>query len=102
MANMESIVRRWQAASERALDEGVRIVQIDGRRYATSSSQPLGAYELTKTADGWACSCIANREYGMPCKHLAALADALGLDLLSDTRIDWNALEESEPAHAGS
>ena len=33
---MDDIVRRWQAASERALDEGVRILDIGGRHYATS------------------------------------------------------------------
>jgi hypothetical protein len=97
---MDEIIKRWQAASERAIDEKVRIVEIDGHRYATSSSQPLGAYELTKTNEGWGCSCIANREYGMPCKHLAALAETLGLDVLSDMRIDWNAVETPEPAQS--
>lgn len=99
---MDEIVRRWQSASERALEEGIRIVDINGRKYATSTSQPLGAYELTRTDEGWSCSCIANREYGMPCKHLAALADALDLDLLNDMRIDWSALEAVEPAHSSS
>jgi hypothetical protein len=99
---MDQIIRRWQAASERALDEGVRIVEIDGRRYATSTSQPLGAYELTPTDRGWGCSCIANREYGMPCKHLAALAETLGLDVLGDMRIDWNAINEVESLQSAS
>ena len=96
---MDDIVKRWQAASERALDEGIRIVDIGGRHYATSTSQPLGAYELSRTAAGWGCSCIANREYGMPCKHLAALAQQLDLDLIGDMRIDWDAVEAVEPAH---
>jgi hypothetical protein len=102
MGAMDDIVKRWRTASERALEEGVRIVDINGRRYATSSSQPLGAYELTKTDQGWACACVANQDYGMPCKHLAALADALDLDLLNDLRIDWNAVEAAEPAHSSS
>jgi hypothetical protein len=99
---MDEIIKRWKAASERAIDERVRIVEIGSRRYATSSSQPLGAYELSQTEGGWACSCTANCEYGMPCKHLAALADALGLDLLGDMRIDWNAVETPEPVQSAS
>lgn len=99
---MDELVRRWQAASERALDEKIRIIEIDGKRYATSTSQPLGAYELTLTEEGWGCSCIANREYGMPCKHLAALAQVLGLDLLGEVRLDWSALEAVEASPAAS
>src|SRR5947209_1157071 len=97
---MDDIIKRWQAASERSLEERVRIVEIDGRLHATSSSQPLRAYDLSRTEQGWGCSCPANAEYGMPCKHLAALADALGLDVLSDMRIDWDAVQVAETAHS--
>lgn len=88
----EDILRRWQTAAERALDEGVRILEIDGEYRATSSSRPLGSYVLRRSPEGWTCDCVANREYGLPCKHLSVLADSLGLDILSDMRIDWNAV----------
>jgi hypothetical protein len=84
---MDEIITRWQHAAERAADEQVRVLAIGGDYRATSSSHPLGSYLLHKTPAGWACECVANGEYGMPCKHLWALAEALGLDVLSDMRI---------------
>ncbi|HLJ65970.1 MAG TPA: hypothetical protein VKX16_01255 [Chloroflexota bacterium] len=84
---MNDLIRRWQRAVERAGEEQVRIVNIGGELFATSSSQRMGAYRLSRTAAGWACECIANQEHLLPCKHLAALADALGLDVLADMRI---------------
>jgi hypothetical protein len=86
---MEELVRRWQRAAERASEEQVRVIQLSDGLYATSSSQPLKAYRLRHERDGWACECIANAEHHLPCKHLAALADAFELDVLSDMRVDW-------------
>lgn len=84
------VVLRWERAAERARDEQVRVISVDGQYRATSSSHPLGSYLLTPGAEGWSCECIANREYGMPCKHLWALAELLDLDVLRDTRVLWN------------
>ncbi len=84
---MDELVTRWQHAAERATDEHVRVLAIGCDYRATSSSHLLGSYLLHKTPGGWACECVANAEYGMPCKHLWALAEALGLDVLSDMRI---------------
>jgi hypothetical protein len=84
------VILRWERAAERARDEQVRIICVDGQYRATSSSQPLGSYVLTRGADGWSCECIANREYGVPCKHLWALAELLDLDVLRDTHVLWN------------
>ena|SRR5947209_3241846 len=85
---MEDILRRWQRAAERADIEQVRIIEVDGHYRATSSSTPLRSYRLQMTDRGWACECIANREHMLPCKHLAALASILDLDVLSDMRIE--------------
>ncbi len=84
---MDELITRWQHAAERAQDEQVRVLAIGGEYRATSSSHPLASYLLHRTPAGWACECVANGEYGMPCKHLWALAEALGLDVLSDMRI---------------
>lgn len=81
------LVKRWQHAAERAAEEQVRVLALGGEYRATSSSHSLGSYLLHRTPEGWACECIANGEYGMPCKHLWALAEALGLDVLTDMRI---------------
>jgi hypothetical protein len=86
----QDIIQRWQRAAQRALDESVRVIQIDGQFRATSSSQPLASYLLQETPEGWACECIANHEYMMPCKHLWALAETLGLDVLQDMRVTWD------------
>ncbi|MBV9281868.1 MAG: SWIM zinc finger family protein [Chloroflexi bacterium] len=91
---MEGLIARWRNAARRAEEEQVRILSIDGAYRATSSSRPLGSYRLDRTVDGWTCECVANREYGMPCKHLWALAEALGLDVLADVRLDWAASDE--------
>jgi len=96
---MEAVIQRWQRAAERAAEERVRILLIGGHYRATSSSHTLGSYELEKTPAGWACSCRANREYGTPCKHLWALAEALDLDVLTDTHVTWTPEQvESEAA----
>lgn len=87
---MEAVIERWQRAAERAAEERVRILLIDGHYRATSSSHPLGSYLLDRTPGGWTCGCLANREYGTPCKHLWALAEALDLDILNDMRITWS------------
>jgi hypothetical protein len=86
----QAIVERWQRAAQRAEDEKVRVVEIDGEFRATSSSRPLGSYLLRKTPDGWACECVANGEYGVPCKHLWALAQLLELDVLEDMSVLWD------------
>jgi hypothetical protein len=85
---MDDIIKRWQRATERADVEQVRVIEVGGEYRATSSSSPLHSYVLRSTDRGWACECIANREFMMPCKHLAALATVLGLDLIADMRIE--------------
>lgn len=85
----DQIIDRWQRAAERAQDEKVRVLAVDGEYRATSSSRPLGSYKLTRTQEGWSCECPANREYGAPCKHLWALADALDLDPFTDIHVTW-------------
>ncbi len=78
---------RWQAALQRALDEGVQVRQLagSGAWIATSGSDAAAAYLVS----GNGCECQAG-EFGDPiCKHRAAYWHALGaLDL------------ESEPATA--
>ena len=91
---MEDILRRWQRAAERADVEQVRIIGLDGQYRATSTSTPLASYRLERSDRGWTCECIANREYMLPCKHLAALAGILGLDRLGDTRVE---IQDTEP-----
>lgn len=73
------------------MEERVRIVNVEGRFFATSSSTPLGTYELRRTDEGWGCTCVANEQYRNPCKHLAALADVTEIDLLSGVRLDFDA-----------
>jgi hypothetical protein len=85
---MDQLVRRWQRAAERAEVESVRVIDIDGTYRATSSSTPLRSYRLLRTDRGWACECIANRDHLLPCKHLAALATVLDLDVIADMRVD--------------
>lgn len=85
---MEETIHRWERAGKRADEEHVRIILVNGEYRATSTSQPLRSYHLQETSDGWTCECIANGQYGMPCKHLWALAGVLGLDVLSDIHID--------------
>jgi hypothetical protein len=86
---MNDLIQRWSRAAERAAEEQVRVVAIDGSYFATSSSQPLKAYRLARERDRWHCECIANGEYGLPCKHLWALCDLLSLDVFSDVHVDW-------------
>jgi hypothetical protein len=86
----QDILRRWQRAAERAEEERVRILDVDGQYRATSSSHPMGSYRLERTPEGWACECIANHDYMMPCKHLWALAEAVQLDVLKDMRVNWD------------
>jgi hypothetical protein len=86
----QEIIKRWQRAAQRADEEKVRILEVDGQYRATSSSHPLGSYLLEQTPEGWACECIANHDYMMPCKHLWALGETLGLDVLKDMRVSWN------------
>ncbi len=94
--DIDELIERWSRAAERAEVEKVRILALAGEYRATSSSHPLGSYLLRQTPDGWTCECIANGEYGMPCKHLWALAQALDLDVLSDLRI----LRDEAPAES--
>ena len=91
--DMQEIVERWRRARERALEERVRVLEIGGKFFATSSSRPMGTYELRRTEEGWSCSCVANEQYHNPCKHLAALAEVTDMDLLSDVRLDLEALQ---------
>src|ERR671933_226407 len=83
---MQELVRRWQRAGMRASEEAVRVVRVGDEYYASSSSKQLGSYHLTCTSEGWTCECIGNAKYGLPCKHLAALATALDLDVLAEIR----------------
>lgn len=96
---MEELIRRWRRAAERADEERVRILELDGGFRATSSSHPLGSYRLRQSPEGWSCECVANGEYGLPCKHLSALADALHLDVLADMRVLWD-MERDQPLAA--
>jgi hypothetical protein len=90
-ASIDDILKRWQRASERADIEQVRVIEVDGEFRATSSSTPLRSYRLRHTDRGWSCECIANHEHMLPCKHLAALATILDLDLLADMRVEVSA-----------
>lgn len=92
---MHELIERWRRAAERAEEEKVRILALGGEYRATSSSHPLGSYLLHGSSQGWACECIANAEYGMPCKHLWVLAEMLGLDVLTDIRISQDVVESS-------
>jgi hypothetical protein len=92
---MNEIIQRWRRAGERAHFEQVRIVEVGGELRATSTSRPLGSYLLSRTPEGWTCECPANREYGLPCKHLWALAELLQLDVLSDVRLNPDLLEQT-------
>jgi hypothetical protein len=94
VSEMDEIVRRWQRATARADEEQVSIIDVDGEYRATSSSVPLGSYRLRKTDRGWACTCIANEEHLLPCKHLAALAEVLNLDVLADMRVEVPAVSQ--------
>lgn len=92
---MQNLIDRWTRAGIRAQEERVRILELGGQFYATSTSQPLGSYALRETPAGWSCECPANRTHELPCKHLWALADTLGLDLLSDIRVSAEFLGEA-------
>jgi hypothetical protein len=92
---MSDILARWRRAAQRAQDEKVRILEIDGQYRATSSSRPLGSYRLWRTPEGWVCECPASYEHGKPCKHLWALSELLDLDVLADVRIDWDDVEDA-------
>jgi hypothetical protein len=85
---MDEIIKRWQRAAERADVEQVRVIEVDGEYRATSSSSPLRSYALRRSDRGWTCECIANRDYMLPCKHLAALAAVIDVDLIAETRVD--------------
>jgi hypothetical protein len=87
-SEMNDIVKRWRRAAERAEVEQVRVIEVDGTYRATSSSTPLMSYRLQWTDRGWACECIANRTHALPCKHLAALANVLDLDVIADMRVE--------------
>ena len=95
---MEELIKRWENAARRADEERVRVLELDGRYRATSSSHPLGSYLLHRSPLGWTCECVANSEYGLPCKHLWSLAEALGLDVLTDMDVSLDRVEESHPA----
>lgn len=97
---MDEIVRRWRRAAERVDTEQVRVIAVGGEYWATSSSRLLGSYRLRPTDHGWTCDCVANREYMLPCKHLAALAAALNLDVLADMRIELPSEEQIHSAAA--
>jgi len=84
--NRHATPERWQAALQRALDEGIQVRQLVGcgAWLATSGSDTTTAYELeivNGTAHG--CTCQAGA-FGDPvCKHRAAyyhLAGLLDLD----------------------
>jgi hypothetical protein len=85
---MADLLQRWKRAAERADEEQVRILLVGGEYRATSTSTPLASYGLSRTEAGWTCECVANREHGLPCKHLSKLADVLGLDVLMDISVD--------------
>lgn len=85
---MDELIKRWQRAIEKAHDEKVRVIRVGNELRATSSSLELGTYELHRTPEGWTCECRASQEFGIPCKHLAALAELLDIDVLADVRLD--------------
>jgi hypothetical protein len=89
--SMLDVIQRWRRAAERAAEQQIRILRVDGRYLATSASHPLGFYELYQAESGWTCNCPANGEYGLPCKHLWVLTEQLGLDPLVDVALDWDA-----------
>lgn len=93
---MNDILTRWRRAAQRAEEEQVRVLRINDEYRATSSSMPFGSYLLAPSTDGWACGCIANSEYGLPCKHLWVLAEMLDLDVLADVRLSPELLQETE------
>jgi hypothetical protein len=95
---MDELIKRWQAAAVRAQEENVRVILLAGGYFAASSSHPLKAYHLDPSPAGWGCECVANADYHLPCKHLAALAQVLDLDLLADMRVDSLALGPSHEA----
>jgi hypothetical protein len=95
---LDDLVRRWQSAAVRAQEEGVRVLCIGGEYYASSTSHPLGSYHLRHSDEGWICACQANADYGMPCKHIAALAAVLSIDLVADVRLVWPPLACHEQA----
>ncbi len=97
---MDDMLKRWARAIERAEIERVRVLSLPEGYRATSSSTPLASYALYHTERGWACGCVANGMYHMPCKHLAALADALNLDLLSEIWVELPSPAEMTPAAA--
>lgn len=84
---MEQLIARWRRAAERADEEQVRVMKLGDEYRAASSSTPLASYALRLTDAGWSCECEANAVHGVPCKHLAALADLLDLDVLSDIAV---------------
>jgi len=95
---MNDILARWGRAAQRAQEEKVRILEIDGQYRATSSSRPLASYRLWHTSEGWACECPANHEHGKPCKHLWALSELLDFDVIADVRVQWEPDQEDHQA----
>ena len=68
---------RWQAALQRALDNGVRAYQISGtgQWVATSASRPGVCYAVAPTT----CECEAALAGDPVCQHRAAVRCELGL-----------------------
>lgn len=91
--DLDQLIARWRRAAERAEEEKVRVMRVGDEYRAASSSTPLASYVLSRTDRGWACECEANAVHGVPCKHLAALADLLDLDVLSDMAVTPELLE---------
>lgn len=70
----EAEAQRWVDAAQRAVDEGVRVVQVEpcGSWVATSGTVPGKAYRLEVSngvCHGCACS---GHDFGKVCKHRAA------------------------------
>lgn len=72
---------RWQKALRRALDEGVRVAQLNdsGAWVATSGSDRAVAYLLAVTGDvAHGCTCPAGQHDDPVCKHRAAFYHLIG------------------------
>lgn len=81
-ANRPNTAVRWMKAAERAVAEGVRVMQLPtcGVWVASSSSDAATAYVVT-TDD---CECHAGAHGDPVCKHRAALRLHLGLMTLPE------------------
>jgi hypothetical protein len=70
---MKPLEARRIEARSRARSLGVRVRAVDPmRRYAARSQTTTDVYDLTRTRDGWTCTCKGWQFTGA-CKHLGQL-----------------------------